>query len=105
MANFRMSVSEEPGDCAVILVEGELDLAATAEFGDAIETVRARGGAVVIDLSATTFLDSSGVAVLVRAHRSQTEVRRPLVLRAPSPPVMRVLNLAGLDQVLTVEPA
>lgn len=103
--NFRVSVSEDADDGPVVVVEGDLDLAATPALVDAIEAARARGGALVIDLSGTRFLDSSGVAVLVRAHGAQTADRRPLVLRWPSAPVMRVLNLAGLDQVFTVEPA
>jgi anti-anti-sigma factor len=102
-ANCRVTLDDSSGgEGAVIVVEGDLDLASMPAFVGAISTAQDRGRSLVIDLSATSFIDSSGVAALVRAHGTQTAARAPLVLRAPSPSVMRVLNLAGLDQVLTV---
>jgi len=58
-----------------------------------------RGGAVVADLSEVTFLDSSGLGVLVQAHRTATE-RDTRLLVVASPPVRKLLALTGLDTVL-----
>jgi anti-anti-sigma factor len=57
------------------------------------------GGAVVADLSQITFLDSSGLGVLVQAHRTATE-RETRLLVVASPPVRKLLRLTGLDTVL-----
>lgn len=102
MANCRVTLDDSSEDEAVIVVEGDLDLASVPAFVGAISTAQERGRSLVVDLSATTFIDSSGIAALVKAHGAQAAARAPLVLRAPSPNVVRVLNLAGLDQVFTV---
>jgi anti-sigma B factor antagonist len=57
------------------------------------------GGNVVADLSAITFLDSSGLGVLVQAHRTAKERDNRLLVVA-SPPVRKLLRLTGLDTVL-----
>ena len=57
------------------------------------------GGVVVADLSEITFLDSSGLGVLVQAHRTATE-RDSRLLVVASPPVRKLLRLTGLDTVL-----
>jgi len=57
------------------------------------------GGAMIVDLSRVTFLDSSGVGVLVQAHRVATERDTRLLLVA-SEPVRKLLRLTGLDTVL-----
>ena len=57
------------------------------------------GGAVIADLGQITFLDSSGLGVLVQAHRTATERENRLLVVA-SPPVRKLLRLTGLDTVL-----
>lgn len=57
------------------------------------------GGNLVADLSGITFLDSSGLGVLVQAHRTARERENRLVIVA-SPPVRKLLRLTGLDTVL-----
>jgi anti-anti-sigma factor len=57
------------------------------------------GGAVVADLSRITFLDSSGLGVLVQAYRTATE-RDTRFAVVVSPPVRKLLHLTGLDTVL-----
>ena len=57
------------------------------------------GGAVLADLSGVTFLDSSGLGVLVQAHRTSLERKNRLLVVA-SPPVRRLLRLTGMDTVL-----
>jgi len=57
------------------------------------------GGNVVADLSGITFVDSSGLGVLVQAHRTARDRENRLVVVA-SPPVRKLLRLTGLDTVL-----
>ena len=57
------------------------------------------GGAVIVDLSEVTFLDSSALGVLVQAYRTATE-RDTRLLVVASPPVRKLLRLTGLDTVL-----
>lgn len=57
------------------------------------------GGTVVVDLSRVTFIDSSGLGVLVQAHRTARE-RDTRLLVVASPPVRKLLRLTALDTVL-----
>jgi len=84
-------------------LSGELDLAARRHLPPRIAALG--GGAadvVVIDLSAVTFIDSTGLATLVGVQRSLEESGGGLLLRAPGPTVSRMLALAALDEL--VEP-
>ena len=57
------------------------------------------GGTVLADLSGVTFIDSSGLGVLVQAHRTALERDTRLMVVASSP-VRKLLRLTALDTVL-----
>ncbi|MFK0023827.1 STAS domain-containing protein [Streptomyces sp. NPDC090798] len=96
-----MSLStREAGRSTVIAVRGEVDLDNVGELDEALAAAgRACPGAVVLDLAAVTFLDSTTINVVLRAHG----VLGPrLRLAALSPFVERVLDITGLMDVLPV---
>jgi anti-sigma B factor antagonist len=78
-------------------VAGELDRTTADRFDETVRRSIAGSGPLVLDLSRVRFLDSSGVRSLIKLGMSMRG--RALVLRAPSPQVMRVLQLTRLDQV------
>jgi anti-anti-sigma factor len=91
-------------DAPVVVVKGEIDLAAAEAFWQAID--RALGNEsprLVIDMVDTTFMDSSGLNVLLRAYTALGRLPEALVLRAPSPVVRRVVALAGLDDLFAYD--
>ncbi|MBO0730523.1 MAG: STAS domain-containing protein [Acidimicrobiaceae bacterium] len=57
----------------------------------------------VIDLSAVSFIDSSGVGVLVGALRRFQETGGKLSLRAPNASLRRVFEMTGLSEALPIE--
>jgi anti-anti-sigma factor len=81
-----------------VVLAGEFDLAAVPQFEDAIAGVEAGGPpAIVIDLSALTFMDSSGLRALVTADdRARTAGRRLAIVPGP-PAVRRVFEITQLD--------
>lgn len=80
-----------------LFLRGELDLAAAA----AVAAALADPDVQTVDLSAVTFIDAAGLRVLVDAHRSRS--RPPgLRLRAPSWPVLRLLDLTGERRTFVV---
>ncbi|HEY6743440.1 MAG TPA: STAS domain-containing protein [Lapillicoccus sp.] len=79
---------------------GEIDFTSSGMVQSTLlSMVLPGGGAVVVDLSRITFLDSSGLGVLVQAHRTATE-RDTRLLVVASEPVRKLLRLTGLDTVL-----
>lgn len=79
---------------------GELDLAVTGRLQDHIDSVARAGETVTLDLSELTFVDSSGLNVLVmafrQARRDGWELR---VERRMTRPVERVITMMGLGAV------
>ncbi|QQE65115.1 anti-anti-sigma factor [Leptolyngbya sp. BL0902] len=59
---------------------------------------------VVIDFSATTFMDSSGIGALMLSYRACQGRQIPMVLRGVREQVQMVLSMTDLDQVFTIEP-
>lgn len=92
------------GDEAVLTLTGELDPHTAPTLADELEAVRADGAtSVVLVLSGLTFVDSSGLRVLIAADRSLAEAGGQLVLRSPSETVRRLLEITGLDGHLTTD--
>jgi anti-sigma B factor antagonist len=87
-----------------IYVEGAIDMASGPELWDhlkeAIPEARQR---LVIDLSATTFLDSTALNLFVRAHKRLQGTGAELILRSPSEMVIATFQISGLDKVLRIE--
>lgn len=58
---------------------------------------------LVLDLSGVTFMDSSGIAVVMRARQRMRELGGSVVLRSAKPQPRKVLEAAGLDRFVTIE--
>lgn len=98
-AGFGAWVHESP-DGAVVYVAGEIDLATAAFLQQAIHHASRSRHRVVVDMAETTFIDSSGLAVLLQAHRDLGRLPEALTLRSVSADVRRVLEITGVDQVV-----
>jgi anti-anti-sigma factor len=100
---FKVRVDDVGGEPAVV-VEGEIDLRAAGPFWDVVSAALAtRPPRLVIDLADTTFMDSSGLEVLLRAHVALGRLPEAVVLRAPPPTVRRVLDLAGIESLFSYD--
>ena len=89
------------GDVPVGAIHGEIDASNVAEVGVALRgLVSNQSTVLVIDLSATTYLDSAGINLLF-ALRDELRSRQ-LTLRLVIPPatsISRMLTITGLDRV------
>jgi anti-anti-sigma factor len=97
MAAFRVTEREIDSDCYEIRVEGELDLAVADRLREAIE--RCAGWRTLVDLGDCEFIDSTGIAVIVRAHCERADDGGRLVVHSPSDQVLRVLTTTGLTGI------
>jgi anti-sigma B factor antagonist len=96
--------TDRDGARAVVSVEGELDAHSAPTLDEEIARLNADGVSdVVLDLSATSFLDSFGLRALLSAQRSVADHGGRLSLRAPSKSVARLLDIAGLTEQFVVE--
>ncbi len=101
---FGLHVYRDRQGRPVLAVRGELDALTTPEFGSEIgELVRGTSTDVVIDLSDATFIDSSGLHVLLNAQRRLTRQGRRLRVVCGNSPVRRAMELARLTETLGLE--
>lgn len=94
------------GRTAVVTAEREIDLTNAEGLGDALLSALNAGAAgLVVDMTMTAFIDSAGVTALVRASRRAAVSDAAVRLAVTAPPVLRVLNLVGIDRLIEVHPS
>jgi len=93
--------SERDGDVHYIALRGELDLANAEDVQRELKRVESTDAkAIVVDLQQLSFLDSTGIRLLLEAQaRSMQDGQRLSLLRAPEI-VQRVLRIAGVEDRL-----
>jgi anti-anti-sigma factor len=90
----------------VVALPAEIDMATAAWVGQQLGSAVEPGiKTVIADLTATTFCDSSGIGMLVRAHKQAAANGTEVRLVAPSPVVLRSLALASIDHLLPIYPS
>jgi anti-sigma B factor antagonist len=87
---------------AFVVLSGEIDLAAAPDLHEVLLAEVGSRDRTVVDLGAVSFLDSSGLSILVTALRRAQERCVDLFLCSPSPFAARVLELAGLADAFKI---
>ena len=59
----------------------------------------------ILDFSAVSFVDSSGIAVVINALRGMTQIEGKLLLTGISPQPMRVFQASGIDKLVEIREA
>ena len=99
-----MQIATTPGsDRYVITVSGEVDLASSPELDTAIiAAIESGATSVAIDLADVSFMDSSGLGVIVRGLKRCREADKDLDLVITNERVLKVFGITGLDQVIPI---
>jgi anti-sigma B factor antagonist len=82
MVSVQLSSRECDGQVVVVL-RGELDVAGAAKVAASLTVVAVGGRSVIVDLKGLEFIDSSGLAALVRARQHARQAGSDLLLAAP----------------------
>ncbi len=99
-----VSVNErDEAGATVLTVGGELDVAASPQFSEKLnDVIRLKGGDVVIDLTRVSFVDSTGLAVLLNALRRLTRARRRMAVVIGDGAVKRAFDVTRLHWTFDV---
>ena len=90
-------------DTHVVAVTGEIDLFTAPEFKQRVSApIDAGRSNVIIDLSETTFIDSSSLGVLIGAHRRLKQRGGSLVVVCDNEAIVKTFRITGLDSVFTI---
>jgi anti-sigma B factor antagonist len=84
----------------LLVIQGELDIATAPELAAMLERLRTHSHPVVLDLEGVTFMDSTGLTTLMDAWLESERNGWAFSVRAASPAVRRVIELAGIQQML-----
>ncbi|MER7837779.1 STAS domain-containing protein [Streptomyces sp. NPDC096040] len=84
----------------VLTLAGEIDHHTGDRLRQALDVSSTGRPRVVVGLGQVTFMDSSGINVLITAHRTFSEAGGWLRLAQPTASVMRALQLVGIGTVI-----
>ena len=88
----------------VIVATGEIDISTAPRLWEALARVIEQGhGDVVLDMAGVEFIDSQGVAVIVRAHKQVQANGGNVIVRSPREQARTVLDVTGLSDLIQLE--
>jgi len=103
-AGFHAEADSAEGS-VVVRLQGELDMATAPALSRALDTaLDALPTALVLDLRELTFVDSTGIRVLITSCRRAAGQGCSFALHSPRRPVLKALRLTGVDRLMVIEP-
>jgi anti-anti-sigma factor len=96
---FRISEVDLDSECREVRVEGELDLSVADQFKGRLDAAATDDLEVLVCLEQCDFIDSTGIAAIVMAHKLMASKGRRLLVCNPSGQVSRILAVTGLNDV------
>jgi anti-sigma B factor antagonist len=91
-------------DDAVLALRGEVDAYTGPSLSEYLDAAVAEtAGNVTLNLSQVSFVDSSGIAVLVAAAKKLRDRGKELVVEAPPAMVAKVLEITGVTKLVRIE--
>ena len=100
---FAIEDRSVDADTHIVSVAGEIDLFTAPEFKQRVSAPIDEGRThVVVDLTETTFIDSSSLGVLIGAHRRLRRLEGQLVIVCSNDAIAKTFRITGLDGVFTI---
>jgi stage II sporulation protein AA (anti-sigma F factor antagonist) len=88
----------------VLTLTGEIDHHTGDHLHRALDITGAVRPRIVIDMCQVTFMDSTGINILIADYRAVTEAGGWLRLAGPTDSVLRVLHIVGVDDIIQCHP-
>ncbi len=102
-ATIAVDVQHDAG-AALVTIVGELEFGTAASLRTTLSDLAQQGcDPIVLDLAALSFIDSTGLSLLVQAKQRFTSQGRRFELRAPTLRVTRVIETSGLAELFALE--
>src|SRR3954454_10199799 len=104
---MAFAIEDRPvdADTQIVAVAGEIDLFTAPEFKQHVSAPIDDGCTrVIVDLTGTTFIDSSSLGVLIGAHRRLRRMGGSLTIVCNHDAIVKTFKITGLDGVFTLVP-
>lgn len=96
----------QDGDYDILAPQGEVDLASYTDLRTLIsDLIQAGRAKIVVDLSGTTFLDSTALGALIGGRRKAYAAGGSFAIVCDNPQMLRLFTMTKLDLVFTVLPS
>lgn len=96
---------EDRGAVTILRPQGEIDLSVSPELRRAVLDALAGGRDLIVDLAGVPYIDSSGIAGLAEGLHAARRDGQRFALAGPPDSACKVLRIARLDQVFTIQDA
>ena len=94
---------KEEGNIATVYLNGEIDMDVTEQAKEVILPLIDAGKEVHLNLKDVSYMDSSGISVLIESHQKGLEQNTKVVVKEVSKSVLKVIMMAKLEQILNLE--
>ena len=93
----------EEGNTATVFLNGAIDMDVADKAKEVIFPLVDSGKEVHINLKDVSYMDSSGISVLIESHQKAQEKNTKVILKEISKSVLKVIMMAKLEQILNME--
>ena len=93
----------EEGNISTVFLNGEIDMDVTEKAKEVILPLVESGKEVHLNLKDVSYMDSSGISVLIESHQKAEEVGTKVTLKEISKSVLKVIMMAKLEQILNLD--
>ena len=93
----------ENANISTVFLDGEIDMDVTEKAKEIILPLIEAGKEVHINLKDVSYMDSSGISVLIESHQKALEKGTKVIVKEISKSVLKVIMMAKLEQILNLE--
>ena len=93
----------ENANISTVFLDGEIDMDVTEKAKKIILPLVEAGKEVHINLKDVSYMDSSGISVLIESHQKALEKGTKVIVKEISKSVLKVIMMAKLEQILNLE--
>jgi len=93
----------ENANISTVFLNGEIDMDVTEKAKEIILPLVEAGKEVHINLKDVSYMDSSGISVLIESHQKALEKGTKVIVKEISKSVLKVIMMAKLEQILNLE--
>jgi anti-sigma B factor antagonist len=88
---------------AIVNLIGEIDIYSIEKFREAIEEkMKTQEPEIILDCSELSYMDSTGMGVLIELRNKTKEVGQKIVMMNPRPNIKKLMALTGIDKIIEI---
>ena len=91
------------GNISTVYLDGEIDMDVTEKAKEIILPLVEAVKEVHLNLKDVSYMDSSGISVLIESHQKALEKGTKVIIKEVSKSVLKVIMMAKLEQILNLE--